>query len=262
MMGTVVERQNQIIQRLNEKGFININEIAEELNVSSMTIRRDLRSLEKDGILKIRSGGAILASNALLELSIEEKQTINQIEKQDIARVAASYIKKGTCFLDAGTTVAELAKFISVSPRKTATVFMTNSLLSANLLSQSGDFNLLMCPGQFRKTSMAFLGPVFDQFIQNYKIDLLFLGTEGIDAMFGLSVPDIDDASSKRTLINQAEEVILLADSSKFDKSFFCKIASLDRIDLIITDSGLNSKTKEKLEETGISVRIVERSKD
>ena len=114
-----------------------------------------------------------------------------------------------------------------------------------------------MCPGEFRYTSMAYIGQLTDQFISNFEIDVLFLAVEGIDLEFGVSVPDIVDGYTKTNLIQKAKKTICLVDSSKFKQKFLYKISDLKDIDLIITDNHLNQDVYQQFLKANISIKIV-----
>lgn len=234
-----IERKLSIIKDIQEQGQADINELAAKYEVSTMTIRRDLSKLSEEGLVTLEYGGAVLNSGAVVEYNMYMKEAEFLEEKQRIAQECASYIKEGdSIFLDAGTTVCEVAKCIA--NRKNITV-MTHSLLVANILSGS-DLNVIMCPGQFRKKSMAYIGQFTDDFIDMFQIDKLFLGIEGIDLECGLSVPNVEDGITKRHLIKQAKWVACLADHSKFNQMYYYKICDLGEIDLLVTDNGLQSE--------------------
>lgn len=242
-----IERRKKIIDALQTDGIVNIIEMSEELKVSSMTIRRDLNKLAEDGLVSLEHGGAILNSGSLFEFNIPFKQKENIEEKRKIARKSLDYVNSGdSIFLDAGTTVKEIAHLLINN--KNITV-LTHSLLVANELINAKGIKIVMCPGEFRETSMAFMGPLTDEFISQFKIDTLFLAIEGININDGVSVPDILDGVTKRTLVENSQKIICVVDSSKFDKSFFYKICSLKKIHAIITDEFLDDETYFKYKE-------------
>ncbi len=136
-------------------------------------------------------------------------------------------------------------------------IVMTHSLLAANALANAKKIKHIMCPGEFREQSMAYMGPLTDEFIENFQIDTLFLCVEGIDVEQGVSVVDILDGNTKKVLVKKARKVICIADHSKFNKSFFYKIAPLTDIDLIITDDGLDDDTKKQFEKNKLTLITV-----
>lgn len=243
-----IERKLSIIKDIQEQGQADINELAAKYEVSTMTIRRDLSKLSEEGLVTLEYGGAVLNNGALVEYNMHMKEAKFLEEKQQIAKECASYIKEGdSIFLDAGTTVCEIAKCIA--HRKNITV-MTHSLLVANILSGS-DLNLIMCPGQFRKKSMAYLGQFTDDFIDMFQIDKLFLGVEGVDLEQGLSVPNVEDGITKRHMIKHAKWTVCLADHSKFDQVCYHKICNLNEINLLVTDQGLDDDIRIKYQDQG-----------
>lgn len=240
----MVERRHAILEILQKEGSADINELAECLNVSSMTIRRDLKELAGSGSISILQGVAMLNDGALCEYNMLVKHDIAVDEKRSIARRCLDFIQDGdSVFLDAGTTAKEFATLVRRS-NKSINV-LTHSLLAANELTGSRHASMVMCPGEYRDMSIAFMGPLTDDFIRKFQIDTLFLTIEGVDLNGGVSVVDIADGHTKRVLMDQAKRVILMADSSKFGKSFFYKVAPLEEVDVIVTDENLDDKTFE-----------------
>ena len=249
----IVERKQVILNELREHGKADINQLAEDLDVSSMTIRRDLKKLVENGTVTISQGVAVLNDGTLQEYTMEFKHQTNLEEKRRIARKAFEFVSEGeSVFLDAGTTVKELAQLMN---RMKNVNIMTHSLLAANAVTHLNDnARLIMCPGEYREMSLAYMGPLTDDFVQRFQIDVLFLSTEGVSLSGGVTVIDVLDGHTKRTLINQAHKTICLVDSSKFEKSYFYRIAPLSSIDLIITDTGLNDELFEEYQQAGVNV--------
>ncbi|OUP10907.1 DeoR/GlpR family DNA-binding transcription regulator [Collinsella sp. An2] len=249
----IVERRQAIMRELRDKGRADIVKLAEELNVSSMTIRRDLKLLAENGTVSISQGEAVLSDGTLQEFNMTFKHQINLEEKRRIAKKASEYVKEGeSVFLDAGTTVKELAPHLS---RFKNINIVTDSLLAANALTRIHDSSrLIMCPGEFREMSMGFFGPLTDEFIRKFKIDVLFLSTEGIDLDGGISLVDVIDGHTKRVLIEQSKKVICLADSCKFGTSYFYRVVPLDKIDVFITDSALDDHVYDEYVQAGHAI--------
>lgn len=252
----ILERRKVIVQTLQEHGEADINDLANRLDVSSMTVRRDLKALEQNGTVSISQGVVILNDGALQEYNMLFKRQINLSEKRRIAEKALEYVNEGeSIFLDTGTTVKELASLIN---RFNSITVMTDSLLVANAVADArGSANLVMCPGTFREMSMAFLGPMTDDFVSNFKIDKFFLSVEGVSLSNGISVIDVLDGHTKRNLVERAGQVICLADSSKFEKSLFYSIAPIDSVDLFITDDGLCDELRESYLQVGAHIERV-----
>lgn len=249
----IIERRHAILDTLQKEGSCDLNDLARRFNVSSMTVRRDLKELAGNGSITVSRGLAVMNDGALQEYSMLVKHDIAVEEKKRIARACLGYIQDGdSIFLDAGTTAKELAALLARNNRSVN--IMTHSLLAAQELSASHQASMIMCPGEYRAMSMAFMGPLTDDFIKKFQIDTLFLTIEGVDLAEGVSVVDVADGHSKEVLIDQAKQVVLLADSTKFGKSFFYKVAQLDKIDAIITDSGLDSTLREAFVAAGVKV--------
>lgn len=246
-----INRKQLILKKLQTTSTCSITMLAEELDVSSMTIRRDINALETKGIVTLENGFVVLNSGSLFEYSISQKQTIYLEEKKRIAQKALEYINDGdSIFLDAGTTPNQLAGLLN---SKKNVLVLTHSLLVANSLANMSNIKLIMCPGEFRQASSAYMGPLTVEFISQFQIDTLFLGVDGISLDNGVSVPDIVDGYTKKCLIHNAKQVICIADSSKFGKNLLYGIAPLGEIDLIITDSNLDKKTSELFIKNNIS---------
>ena len=249
----IVERRRIILEVLQQKGSADINELSERLHVSSMTVRRDLKELAGTGSISIRQGTAVLNDGALREYNMLVKHDINIEEKRRIAQKCFEYVSDGdSIFLDAGTTVKELAELICRCNESVN--ILTHSLLAANALRGINNSRLIMCPVEYRDMSMAFLGALADDFIQRFQIDVLFLSTEGVSISDGLSVVDVADGHAKRIMIEHAKKVVLMADSSKFEKTFFYKIAPVSSIDVIVTDTDLDDSQYEEYQLAGVEV--------
>ena len=244
-----IERKRYILNELQRNGSVVITDLAERIQVSSMTIRRDLNAMAEDGMVTLEHGGAVLNNGSLFECNMSFKSEINATEKQRIAAKCMEYINEGdSIFLDAGTTPNEVA--VLLRGKRNISV-LTHSLMVANTTANMRNIKLIMCPGEFRENSMAFLGPLTDDFIQHFQIDTLFLSLEGIDLNDGLSVVDVQDGHTK-VLVEKAKRVICIADHSKFNKSFFYKIAPVADVDLVVTDTGLDAATQELFRQNNV----------
>lgn len=231
----MIDRKLEIVQKVKQQGKVTISDLASEYGVSTMTIRRDLARLEQEGLVTVEYGGAILKNTSLLEFDMTHKKAQFPEEKKRIAQAALDLIHDGdSIFVDAGTTTCEAARLLG---QRNHLKVMTNSLTAANILSSNAAIDLTLCPGKYRAMSMAFIGPLTEEFLSSFHFDILLLGVEGISD--GIFVPDETDGMTKKKLIQQSKNVICLADHSKFGQTFYYKIAGLDAIDHIITDHGL-----------------------
>ena len=248
-----IGRKQYIIQKLQKENYVDTTELAAELAVSAMTIRRDLNALTKSGLVTVQHGGATLNSGSLFEFNMTMKNENRMTEKMRIAQKCLEYVHGGdSIYLDAGTTVSCLAPLLK---DRENILIMTHSLLAMNQLSDS-DQPVIMCPGEYRRDSQAFMGSLTDEFVSQFQIDTLFLGVEGIDLNGGFSVPHIADGTTKRTLVKMAKRVICMADSSKFDSAYYFSIAPLQDVDLIVTDPGISPEMLEKYTSAGVRVIV------
>ena len=247
-----IGRRQFIIQKLQIENYVDTNQLASELNVSSMTIRRDLNTLADDGLITLQHGGAVLNNGSLFEFNMTMKNQKRMAEKMAIAKKCMDYIQDGdSIYLDAGTTVSCLALLLK---EKKNILVMTHSLIAMNQLSDCKNLHIIMCPGEYRFDSQAFMGPLTDEFISHFKIDTLFLGVEGIDLKYGFSVPNLSDGATKRALVRTAKKVICMADSTKLDTSYYYSIAPLSSADLIVTDHEADPEIVKRYKEAGITV--------
>ena len=251
-----IERKRYILDELQRNGSVVITDLAERIQVSSMTIRRDLNAMAEDGMVTLEHGGAVLNSGSLFECSISFKNEINVSEKQRIAAKCMEYINEGdSVFLDAGTTPNELAALLR---GKRNISVLTHSLLVANTTATMRNIKLIMCPGEFRENSMAFLGPLTDDFIQHFQIDTLFLALEGIDLTDGLSVVDVQDGHTKKVLVEKAKRVICMADHSKFSGDGMARMVFWSQVDVLVTaDRTENRPLLDTIRRQGVKVITV-----
>lgn len=241
----MIDRKVEIEQKVKRLGRVSVAELAEEYGVSTMTIRRDLARLEREGLVTVEYGGAILKQRSMLESDMTQKQTEFLEEKQRIAQVAAEFVQDGdSVFVDAGTTACEVARLLN---QRKGLQIMTNSLLAANILATNSENKLTMCPGEYRAMSMAFMGQMMDEFLESFRFDVLFLGVEGITPD-GIYVPDETDGITKKKLIRQSNSVICVADHSKIGQTFHYHIAELEQVNHLVTDSGMDAAYSEQLQ--------------
>lgn len=245
------ERRQRIIELLEKQFRITVTELTESLEVSEATVRRDLQELEAQGMLKRTHGGAMIDSPSHVELSFQEKEITALEEKKQIAKLAASFVEDGdTIILDAGTTVLQMIPHIL---HKKVTV-ITNSLMAAAALSQSDSIELIVTGGRNRYKTKALVGDIVNRTFAMFHADKVFLGVNGVDLVHGITTPTIDERGIKKQMVESAKEVFVLADYSKFYKISFAKIAPIEEVDCIITDSKIEKSTIDKYDKLGIKV--------
>ncbi len=251
------ERREQIIQRLRQQGSVQVNDLSAWFGVSTVTIRNDLAFLEKQGIAVRAYGGALVcdAGTPAVEPTVEDKSSLNTSLKRSIARVAADLIHPGDrVILDSGTTTYEIARLLR---HHQDVIAMTNGMNVANALLEAEGVELLMTGGHLRRQSLSFYGDQADQSLQNYHFDMLFLGVDAIDLERGVSTHNEDEARLNRRMCEVAERIIVVTDSSKFNRSSLHKIIDTQRIHMVITDSGIPAESLNGLRKGGVEVVVV-----
>lgn len=249
------ERKREILRILNEEGKVKTLELAELLNVSEPTIRRDIAELDKKGSLIRTHGGAIPIEEQILEPTFSEKVNKYASEKQHIGKTAAALVKDGsTLVLDAGTTTLQIARFLDA---KDITV-LTNSLDVVEELEKKDNINVILTGGNIRWNTRALVGPVTEATLKKFRVDMAFVGANGISEDGGITTPNLLEASTKKAMIRIAKKAFIVADHTKFDRSDFSQIAEFDELTGVITDFGIDKELISKYEELGLEVIIKE----
>lgn len=245
-----IERRNQILERLQSEKRVVVSELSQIYQVSEETIRRDLEKLENDGLVIKSYGGAVLNEHSIFDMPFNIRKNQKIMEKQAIAGIAASLIRDGEAMmLDASSTAVYLAK--AMKNRKKLTV-ITNSVEIVVELFDVPEWTVISTGGVSRERSFALVGPRADQMISGYHVDKTFISCKGFSLEHGLTDSDEQDANCKRMMLEAAKERILVADSSKFGKTAFTKVADLNQIDKVITDRKPDRKWLEAFEQKGI----------
>ncbi|MBU5676615.1 DeoR/GlpR family DNA-binding transcription regulator [Alkaliphilus sp. MSJ-5] len=249
------ERRNHIIELLNRDGKVVIEDLARILEVSEMTIRRDLQHLEEHKLITRTHGGAVLHNLLTKEIPYTKKAEQNIEEKQRIGMYASSLVKEGDIIiLDAGTTNMEIAKgIVDIKNLK----IITNDLMIGAFLSKYDGIEVYCTGGIIQRDTGACLGNTTIEFLQNINADIAFVGASAIDIQKGITTPTMDKAQWKKEIIKCAERAILVADSLKFGKVSFAKICSLSRLDLIITDTGIDDEIRQEFKNLDVEVKLV-----
>ena len=258
------ERRRKILQKLQDQGTVKTSQLADYFSVSEMTIRRDLEELAGKGELKKVHGGAVAnqgefrpsykGDTVAFEPTFKEKRKVNREEKKKIGQKAAEGINDGSAiFIGTGSTTMQVVN--NLKNKKDLTV-LTNSLNHGLKLSQFEDIEVLMTGGQLRPDSFALVGPVAKKSIDEVYVDTLIIGVNGVSMEQGLTIPSISEADTMKGIIELANEVVVVADYSKFGKVSHAKICDLVQVDKIITDDKIDSKYLEGMRELGVEVII------
>ncbi|WAH37967.1 DeoR/GlpR family DNA-binding transcription regulator [Alicyclobacillus dauci] len=252
-----IQRQQEIIDLIREKHSVTVSELVDRFSVSDMTIRRDLDSLEKRGILRKIYGGAVLADYVMggpQEIAMDVRKIEETDAKLRIAQHASAFIEDDdVIIIDAGTTTLPLIKFLQPSPHLTV---ITNSIPIAYELTGSS-VNLLLVGGDVRVTTHSTVGPKAKEFLSDLHARKFFMAASGLSLEKGLMNFNLYEAEIKRRMMNISDEVILIADSTKFNSPSYHTFAQWADIDVLITDSRISKDIADQIRELGVRVEIV-----
>ncbi|POB11037.1 DeoR/GlpR family DNA-binding transcription regulator [Sulfobacillus sp. hq2] len=226
------ERREQLLTWIARHGTASIQQLAQVLHVSEMTVRRDLRILQQAHLLQSIPGGAEVKKSAT-ELAFDVKRRLHRDEKEAIAAKALELIDSDmTIAFSAGTTTWAVAHRIRGFQQLT---FVTNSTNIALELQQNGWTQIVLTGGNFRTPSDALVGPFAEYTARHLHTDVLFLGVHGLDVEAGMTTPNIQEAAIDRVLIEQAQKVVVVMDHSKWGIKALARIAPIEMVDAIIT---------------------------
>ncbi|WP_229112303.1 HTH-type transcriptional regulator GlpR [Halapricum desulfuricans] len=247
------KRRRTIVDLVNERGGCSVSELAEELDYSKPTIRRDLTTLEQEGLIDRSHGGAVPVDKVGAEQSYRQREIRNLESKQAIAdRAIEEVLEDEIAFFDGGTTTMQIAKRM---PEDRSYVAVTNSPLLADELVTTAD-EVKLTGGTLRGKTRALVGPTAEQFMHRTNFDLVFLGTNGIAPDAGLSTPSEDEAEIKSLMVENAKRVILVSDASKFGQRSFAQFAELADVDLLITDEDPPASLRSELDGADVSTIV------
>ncbi|BBI30857.1 DeoR/GlpR family DNA-binding transcription regulator [Cohnella abietis] len=250
------ERKQHILIQLDTIGKVRVISLAEQLQVSNETIRRDLFVLEEEGRLKRVYGGAIKVQYDEGEPPYQQRQILNYEAKKTIGYRAVDLIQDGnTIYMDTGTTIHELAR--SLKDKKRITV-ITNSLTVANLLTESLSQALfsgrvIILGGEISPEQQSVNGYLPQEMLKNLYVDKAFVSVGGISIETGISDYDMNDSVITRMAISKAKEVIILVDYSKISIQAFCHIAPLELIDVVVCEKEHPKAWAQELDMKGIT---------
>ena len=248
---STVERRKSILQQIGEKGQVMVHELSRDFDVSEVTVRNDLEQLEKKNLLIRARGGAIKpGSGVSFDYRISEKDKLHYEEKSRIGKKAAELIiDHDTIIIDSGTTTMEISKNLG---QLTDATIICNALNITNHLLQYAQLNVIVPGGYLRRNSHSLVGPLAERNLQNLAVDKVFIGVDGFDTKLGIYTPNLEEAYLNEIMIRIAREVIVVADSSKFQRRSLAYICGLDKIHTVVTDSGISDEDRKHLEDAGI----------
>jgi DeoR family fructose operon transcriptional repressor len=248
------ERQQAIARLVNQRGRMSVNQLARQYDVTTETVRRDLSALERMGLVRRVHGGVVPpASLSLIESGLRERDQVNIEIKERIARAALDRLPMagGTVLLDAGSTTGRLASMLPPDHQLTV---ITHAVPIAARLAGQRQIDLRLLPGRVRRTTQAAVGADTVAALAELRVDVAFLGTNGVTADHGFTTPDADEAAVKRALVDSGRTVVALADASKFGIETAVRFAAPGEVDVLVTDGAVSAGDRRALTKAGIDV--------
>ena len=252
---TSAERHRNILNELAKSRFVSVSELSKTLQVTVVTIRKDLKILESKNLLFRSHGSATAVSPYVSDRPVQLKKLDQVEEKSRIAQKALDYLEPNDAIIIAsGTTVGAFAQAI---PKNFPITVLTSAMNVAMALIDSLEIEIVQLGGIVRKSSGSAVGHFAEEMLKRFSCSKLFLSVDGISLEHGLSTSNMLEAHLNSQMIRAVQKTIVLVDSQKFEKKGFGKICDLEDVDIIITDSKITNNYLEKLEERGVEVVIV-----
>ena len=250
-------RHEEILSALAAAGRISITELTKKLEVTSVTIREDLKFLEEQGHLVRTRGGALAKPEQRTESALELTSMTNRAEKQAIARYAASLVESGqTVIIDVGSTTTFLAQ--ALSPDLSDVTVITNGLNIALSLEKAAGIEVIVTGGTLRSLQHSLVAPMGTLLLSKLQADLAFIGCNGVHRERGFTNANIAEAEIKQAMLDAADYCVFLADHEKIGTVSSAFVADIDRADLLVTDSGTDPALLEALEGVGLETKVVD----
>jgi DeoR family fructose operon transcriptional repressor len=250
------QRQNAILDILENSVIESVRDLAEKLNVAESTIRRDLNQLESKGEIKRTYGGALLSKDEDVFDTLNDRKILHRGEKEKIGKTAADLISIGdTVFIDGGTTTECIAS--NLVDRKGITV-VTCGLNIATKLSTNAEVNTILIGGELHVPSQSFVGVLAQSALELYglRFNKTFISASGISSKNGITNRTLERIPMKRKVIELAQESILVVDGSKIGNDSGWNVIPLSSIDILITDESISPNEKEAITAKGVSIII------
>lgn len=253
-MMNMKSRHQYILEQLKKNGYVKVVDLANQLNVSGATIRKDLRSLEGKKLLHRTHGSASPTRSNVVDLPVQEKSAINAERKLAIAKAASEFIDEGdSILLTSGSTIEAFARYLQ--PKGLLNV-VTPSIRVGIFLSEKENANIMMLGGRLIVKSLSVRDAYTEEGLKYVHCNKAFFSCDGFDFDGGVTTAFVAEARVTDTMLNVASEVILLADSTKLGKNGFGKICDMTRVDVLITDDGIPQSVVQKFEAEGVKVVV------
>lgn len=247
-----IERRQKIMAMLNENKSVLVPELAKLFNVTEETIRRDLEKLEKEGLLKRTYGGAVLVENYNVDIPFEFRNATNIEGKKQIALTLIKYIEDGdTLVMDSSTSALQVAKLLKTKKKITV---ITNSEQIINELKVFEDIKVISTGGTLRNKSLSLVGPIAENTLKSLNANKAIISCKGFDIEKGFTESNELEAQVKKMMIEIADQVYMIADHTKMNKTALVNIAQLDDIDFIFTDKILPPSQENAIREKNVEI--------
>ncbi|WP_375484168.1 DeoR/GlpR family DNA-binding transcription regulator [uncultured Jatrophihabitans sp.] len=247
------ERRQAIVDLVRTSGAVSLRELAEAVDTSEVTVRRDIRALEEQGVLDRRRGGAVWPGGLSHEQSYQHKRTVASVEKQAIGRLAATLVSEGDAIVvGAGSTTREFARRLA---RIADLTVVTNSLLVAQVLSDA-KAEVVLTGGSLRKSTFALIGSAAEKSLAGVRVQRAFLSGNGLTAERGLSTPNMHAAGVDQAIVHCAQEVVVLTDHTKLGQDTMFETVPIGRIQHLVTDSAADPAALDRMRSEGVEVHV------
>lgn len=249
------QRHERILSLVHQRGRVDVADLAEEFEVTTETIRRDLSDLQRRRLVRRVHGGAVLWDSGGFQPLLAQRDVRFVDEKRRIAAAAIRELPpEGTLLLDSGSTTTRVLQQL---PPDNALTLVTNSVLAPQILSEHEGVRLILLGGAVDRKARAVVDEQTVAAVRDLRVDVLILGTDGLSPDGGLTTPYRNQAELKRAMIASAQRVIVVADHSKIGNDLFIRFASCADVDTLITDAAVDDDTAAALEATGLTVMRV-----
>lgn len=246
------ERQREILRRARAEGRVDVVALAEDLSVTTETIRRDLTVLNRAGVVRRVHGGAMPVERLGFEPALAARDAVLTVEKERIAKAALAELPaEGSVIIDAGSTTERLANILPMDRELTVVV---NSPPLATLLAAYPNLTVIMLGGRVRPRTLATVDDWNQQLLSQLHVDVAFMGTNGLSVECGFTTPDPAEATVKRMMIGAARRSVVLADHTKIGNDYLARFAAISDVDTLITDTGLDGDLVDDFARAGLRV--------
>ena len=253
-MSSIAERRKYILDNIFQNGFVKVSDLAEALDVTPTTIRKDLTILESEGLLYRAYGSALPTSAQVIDINLNTKRLINLKQKQQIALKAQNLLEENdSVILSAGSTIAVFAEMLKPKGRLNV---VTPAVNVSMLLGDMAGVKVMQLGGLLYGNSMCVTGSEAKETLKNLHCSKLFFSVDGIDPEFGFTCSTVEEAELTHRMIEVSDMSVVLADSSKIGKRGFGRICTFSEVDILISDSGISKASVQQFERLGVKVLI------